>query len=82
MSFEETRNDPTTQTQETGSADQPGTQPATSEQPTTQPPAQAASEANTQPAQPAARTEKEPSMEDFATALETFEQEQPRPKPP
>src|SRR6201994_1867910 len=78
MSFEETRNDPTTQTQETGSADQPGTQPSTSEQPTTQPPTQAAPEASTQPAQsqPTPRAEKEPSMEDFATALETFEQEQ------
>jgi small subunit ribosomal protein S1 len=76
MSFEETRNDPTTQTQETGSADQHGTQPSTSEQPTTQPQAPAAPEASPQPAPSTTRAEKEPSMEDFATALETFEQEQ------
>jgi small subunit ribosomal protein S1 len=70
MSFEETRNAPTTQTQELGSTEQPGTQPATSEETHNQP---QAAEANT-PSAP--RAEKEPSMEDFATALETFEQEQ------
>src|SRR6476660_2608126 len=76
MSFEETRIDPTTQTQETGSADQHGTQPSTSEQPPTQPQAPAAPAASPQPAPSPTRAEKEPSREDFATALETFEQEQ------
>ncbi len=81
MSFEETHNAPTTQTQEFGAAEQPETKPA--EQPQIQPAAQPqpepASEARPQaadvtPATP--RPEKEPTMEDFATALETFEQEQ------
>ncbi len=89
MSFEETHNAPTTQTQESGAAEQPETQAAT------QPEVQAAEQPDTQPAEhatepasdssphsvdaaPAAapRSEKEPTMEDFASALETFEQEQ------
>ncbi|MFZ0312396.1 MAG: 30S ribosomal protein S1 [Candidatus Korobacteraceae bacterium] len=81
MSFEETHNVPTTQTQETTAAEQPEIQPA--EQPTAQAavqpqPEQVAETASqpveTTPAPP--RSEKEPGMEDFATALETFEQEQ------
>jgi small subunit ribosomal protein S1 len=89
MSFEETHNAPTTQTQESGAAEQRETQAA--EQPEVQaaeqPNPQAAeqhsepvtvsspSSADTAPV-PAPKSEKEPSMEDFATALETFEQEQ------
>jgi small subunit ribosomal protein S1 len=82
MSFEETHNAPTPQTQEAGAAEQPETQPVTPEQPQTQSAAQpqpeTASETN-QPAAstpPPARAEKEPGMEDFASALESFEQEQ------
>jgi small subunit ribosomal protein S1 len=78
MSFEETHNTPT---QETGAAEQPETK--TAEQPNDQSAAQhqpqTASENTPQAASPAPaapRAEKEPSMEDFATALETFEQEQ------
>src|SRR5215469_2657531 len=68
MSLEETLNHtPTSATQESGAAEQHA--------------AEAPSSASHHPvsAEPAAavpRTEKEPSMEDFATALETFEQEQ------
>jgi small subunit ribosomal protein S1 len=69
MALEETTNQtPTTETQqaEVGSA---------AEQPHAE---QASGSANPAEAAPAAapRSEKEPSMEDFATALETFEQEQ------
>src|SRR5215469_8154841 len=88
MSFEETHNAPTTQTPDSGAPEQPQTQQAS--EPST-PPEQAhvepASEPSPQTAEitvtaphaeeaPAPRPEKEPSMEDFATALETFEQEQ------
>ena len=67
MAFEETHNDtPTTPTQESGAAEQPHTDQA--------------SDSSTHPAGTAnvaaPRPEKEPTMEDFATALETFEQEQ------
>ena len=93
MSFEETHNAPTTQTQESGAAEQRETQAA--EQTSAQPEVQAAAPSNPQPAEQhsepasdssptsvetapasAPRSEKEPTMEDFATALETFEQEQ------
>ncbi len=93
MSFEETHNAPTTQTQEPAAAEQPSTQPV--QQPEEQPIQQAethtaephssepASETPTPaeattPAETAAapRSDKEPSMEDFASALESFEQEQ------
>ncbi len=82
MSFEETHNVPTTQTQETAAAEQPEIQPA--EQPTPQvavqpqpePVADAAPPAAEMAAAPTPRAEKEAGMEDFATALETFEQEQ------
>jgi len=82
MSFEETHNVPTTQTQETAAAEQPEIQPA--EQPTPQvavqpqpePVAEAAPPAAEMAAAPTPRAEKEAGMEDFATALETFEQEQ------
>jgi small subunit ribosomal protein S1 len=82
MSFEETHTVPTTQTQEPTAAEQPEIQQA--EQPTPQPTIQPEPElvAESAPhrvetAAPAApRSEKEPGMEDFATALETFEQEQ------
>ncbi len=75
MSFEETHNTPTTPTQETGAAEQPETRTAE------QPQAQSAEQPQPQPAsettpQTPSRAEKEPTMEDFATALETFEQEQ------
>jgi small subunit ribosomal protein S1 len=86
MSFEETHNVPTTQSQESGAAEQPNhqpaeqmTQPAEQPQPQAPQPETPASDPSTQTAEatPAAsRPEKEPSMEDFATALETFEQEQ------
>jgi small subunit ribosomal protein S1 len=70
MAFEETSNEtPTTETQ--SAAADAGSQQPHAEQvsdSTTHPP-------ETAPA-PAPRSEKEPSMEDFATALETFEQEQ------
>ena len=65
MSFEETHNAPTTQTQEIAANEQPETRPA-EQQHSAQP-------------QPSAETTahaKEPSMEDFASALESFEQEQ------
>src|SRR5271157_842783 len=67
MAFEETTDEtPATQTQESGSAEPPH--------------AGQASDSATPPAEPATaaapRSEKEPSMDDFATALETFEQEQ------
>jgi small subunit ribosomal protein S1 len=66
MSFEETTDQtPTTETQESA-AEQPLASPASD---SATPPAESA------PAV-APRPEKEPSMEDFATALETFEQEQ------
>ncbi len=69
MSLEETLNDtPTTPTEETATVEQNTTvsTPDTSTHPTSTGPAIAA----------VPRSEKEPSMEDFATALETFEQEQ------
>jgi small subunit ribosomal protein S1 len=66
MSFEETTNQPpTTETQESS-----GQQPHASQVSDSATPA-----AETAPVA-APRSEKEPSMEDFATALETFEQEQ------
>ncbi len=66
MAFEETTDQtPTTETQESA-AEQPHAGEASS---STHPPAETAPAA-------APRPEKEPSMEDFATALETFEQEQ------
>jgi small subunit ribosomal protein S1 len=82
MSFEETHNVPTTQTQETTAAEQPEVQPA--EQPTAQaavqpqpePVAESAPQPVETPTAAAPRPEKEAGMEDFATALETFEQEQ------
>jgi small subunit ribosomal protein S1 len=82
MSFEETHNAPTTQTPETGAAEQPETQTVTPEQPQTQSAAQPQPETASETSQPAeptpapARAEKEPGMEDFASALESFEQEQ------
>src|SRR5690349_10695252 len=79
MSFEETHNVPTQTTEDSGAAEQPETQHA--EQPgqpaVAQPQPQSTSDANAQAADNgSSRAEKEPSMEDFATALETFEQEQ------
>ncbi len=97
MSFEETHNAPTTQTQEIGAAEQRETQPRerheteSAERHEVQPADQQQSEAVPQPqpespSQPsfpasagaaaATRSEKEPSMEDFASALKSFEQEQ------
>jgi small subunit ribosomal protein S1 len=69
MSLEETLNDtPTTPTEESGTVEQNPT--VSTPEPSTHP-------TSTEPAIAAApRSEKEPSMEDFATALETFEQEQ------
>ena len=69
MSLEETLNDtPTTPTENSGVAEQHPTDqiPDSSAHPTSAEPATAV----------APRSEKEPSMEDFATALETYEQEQ------
>ena len=66
MSLEETLNDtPISSTQESGAPEQQSAEksPDTSTHPVTAGPA-------------AAAPTKEPSMEDFATALETFEQEQ------
>src|SRR5271165_879375 len=65
MASEETPNEtPTTQTQESAAEERSQTDQA--------------SDSATHPVEtaPAPRPEKEPSMEDFATALETFEQEQ------
>ncbi len=81
MSFEEVPNAPTTQTEDSGAPEQPQTQQATEPStPSEQPHIEQASEPSSQPAERTAaaapRSEKEPSMEDFATALETFEQEQ------
>ena len=82
MSFEETHNAPTTETQEAGTAEQPETKPVTPEQPQTQSAAQPQPETASETSKPAestpppARAEKEPGMEDFASALESFEQEQ------
>jgi small subunit ribosomal protein S1 len=90
MSFEETHTVPTTQTQTTTAAEQPEMQPEARPefQPAEQPAPQAAAQPQPEPvvetapppvesAAPAgSRSEKEPGMEDFATALETFEQEQ------
>jgi len=90
MSFEETHTVPTTQTQTTTAAEQPEVQPEVRPefQPAEQPAPQAAAQPQPEPvvetapppvesAAPAgSRSEKEPGMEDFATALETFEQEQ------
>ena len=79
MSFEETHNAPSTQTQESGSAGQPETQPSTQAE-ATQPAAVAEVHDSSAPSAAATnaapRSDKEPTMEDFATALETFEQEQ------
>ncbi len=78
MSFEETHNVPTTPTQE-ASAEQPETQHA---EPPVQParpePSEATTGSTAQPVVASApvRAEKEPGAEDFAAALETFEQEQ------
>ncbi|MDR3749482.1 MAG: 30S ribosomal protein S1 [Acidobacteriota bacterium] len=69
MAFDDNHSDsPTTQTQESGAPEQPSADQASDSVPVTYP-------AETAPAA-APRSEKEPSMEDFATALETFEQEQ------
>ncbi len=89
MSFEETHNAPTTQTQESGAAEQRETPAAeqpevqAAEQPnpqTAETPSRPVTESGPPAAAsapvPAPKSEKEPSMEDFATALETFEQEQ------
>jgi small subunit ribosomal protein S1 len=80
MSFEEVPNAPTTQTEHSGAPEQPQTQPATEPStPSEQPHIEQASEPSSPPAERTAaapRSEKEPTMEDFATALETFEQEQ------
>ena len=65
MSFEETHNAPTTQTQEIAANEQPETRPA-EQQHSAQP----------QPSAETTAPAKEPSMEDFASALESFEQEQ------
>ncbi len=82
MASEETTNEtpstltPSTETQESVATDQSASDQAQSEPTQFEP----ASDSATQPAETAspaaARSEKEPSMEDFATALETFEQEQ------
>ncbi len=81
MSLEETINSPTTQTEDSGAPEQPQTQQAA--EPGAAPQqahTEHAAEPSAQPAQSSAaaapRSEKEPGMEDFATALETFEQEQ------
>ncbi|MGB8887296.1 MAG: 30S ribosomal protein S1 [Candidatus Korobacteraceae bacterium] len=93
MSFEETHNAPTTQTQESGAAEQPETQ--ATDQSNAQPEVHAVEQPQAQPveqpSEPASvssapsgdttpvaapKSEKEPTMEDFASALETFEQEQ------
>ena len=82
MSFEETHNDPTTQTQEATASEQPEIQQAEqpTPQPTVQPQPEQVADSVPHPVEtttpPAPRSEKEPGMEDFATALETFEQEQ------
>jgi small subunit ribosomal protein S1 len=68
MSLEETLNDtPTSSTENSGVAEQPSTDHSPDTSTHTE-------SAETVAAAP--RSEKEPSMEDFATALETFEQEQ------
>jgi len=82
MSFEETHDLPTTQTQE-AAAEQPETEQAeqpvqtTAEQPEAEQP-EAAPEPTVQPSAATAspRAEKEAGAEDFASALESFEQEQ------
>jgi small subunit ribosomal protein S1 len=79
MFSEETHNAPTTQTPESATEQPENTHVET---PTQQPIAEQQPELVTDSAQAAdaspniPRPEKEPSMEDFATALETFEQEQ------
>ncbi len=78
MSFEETHNVPTPQTTDSGAAQQPETANAehTGTPAVAQPqpePASSASSTHTAETPVAAKTD---SMEDFATALETFEQEQ------
>ena len=66
MAFDETTDEtPNTETQESSTAEQHPAEPASD---SVTPPAETA------PAAP--RSEKEPGMEDFATALESFEQEQ------
>jgi small subunit ribosomal protein S1 len=68
MSLEETLNDTqTTSTENSGVAEQQPTGPTTDNSTHTP---------STEPAAAAPRAEKEPSMEDFASALESFEQEQ------
>src|SRR5664279_5817969 len=68
MSLEETLNDtPTTSTENSGVAEQQPTGPHTDNSTHTP---------STEQAAAAPRAEKEPSMEDFASALESFEQEQ------
>ncbi|MGA2902931.1 MAG: 30S ribosomal protein S1 [Candidatus Korobacteraceae bacterium] len=82
MSFEETHNVPTNQTQETTAAEQ--LEPHQAEQPsldlTVQHQPEHAADSVPHPVETNAaatpRSEKEPGMEDFAAALETFEQEQ------
>jgi len=78
MSFEETHNAPATPTQEIGAAEQAETQPAEKHEPeqAAQPHTEAASPQTGEAPVVAPRSEKEPSMEDFASALESFEQEQ------
>ena len=78
MSFEETHNDPTTPTQE-AAAEQPETQQT--EQPVQQSTPESSEPTSVPAPEPVAaaaqpRPDKEPGMEDFASALETFEQEQ------
>ena len=70
MAFEDTNNIPNPPTQESGAVEQPPTDHVTDHvSDTVQTPVETAPVAPPRP-------EKEPSMEDFATALETFEQEQ------
>jgi len=74
MSFEETHNAPTTQTQEVAANEQSETKPA--EQHEVHEAAQPEQTSTAEAPAPAPRAEKESSMEDFAAALESFEQEQ------
>ncbi|HLI63521.1 MAG TPA: 30S ribosomal protein S1 [Terriglobales bacterium] len=79
MSFEETRNVPTPQTQEATAAEQPETLQTEPVSPAATAPPQPAPDSAPLPVEMAAampRPEKEPSMEDFAAALQSFEQEQ------
>ena len=87
MSFEETHNAPTTQPRNPALPSSPKPKPlnsrfSTSQLPSLNRPSSILNPSRVQPAAPpnscraAPRAEKEPTMEDFATALETFEQEQ------